>query len=383
MLPLLYILDKPIQNNLPYRLMAKQADISSTVIYIQSSSAKKSVESINEAVTKVTLSNDYSYHFLPESLFKRFFELLKYIRQTNVLVVYGYFNIWQRLAIILAKLLGKKLILTSDATYLQGTYESAGWKLKLKPFLQRFLYNTIAHGLWVPSTASLQYHQSIGIHAQQLAITPYVVDEEMIQSVSAATNKRQFRVEHGIPAHTTVFIFCAKFIERKRPLDVINAFAKLVKRNYETRLIMIGDGPLRQSLVVKANELGVNEQVLFPGLVQYSDLPKWYTASDVLVFSSEHEPYGLPVNEAMLCGIPVIVSNRIGARLDLVVEGETGWIYPVGNTASLADCMHEAIDNNEARVQMGVAAKAKMASWSSQTNVQAQVDFFKQKGWLH
>ena len=383
MLPLLYILDKPIQNNLPYRLMAKQADISSTVIYIQSSSAKKSVESINEAVTKVTLSNDYSYHFLPESLFKRFFELLKYIRQTNVLVVYGYFNIWQRLAIILAKLLGKKLILTSDATYLQGTYESAGWKLKLKPFLQRFLYNTIAHGLWVPSKASLQYHQSIGVHAQQLAITPYVVDEEMIQSVSAATDKRQFRVEQGIPVYATVFIFCAKFIDRKRPLDVINAFAELVKRNYETRLIMIGDGPLRQSLVVKANELGVNEQVLFPGLVQYSDLPKWYTASDVLVFSSEHEPYGLPVNEAMLCGIPVIVSNRIGARLDLVVEGETGWIYPVGNTASLADCMHEAIDNNEARVQMGVAAKAKMASWSSQTNVQAQVDFFKQKGWLH
>lgn len=383
MLPLLYILDKPIQNNLPYRLMAKQADIASTVIYIQSSSAKKSIESINEAVTKVTLSNDYSYHFLPESMFKRFFELVKYIWKTNVLVVYGYFNVWQRVAIILAKIFGKKLILTSDATYLQGTYESAGWKLKLKPFLQRFLYNTIAHGLWVPSKASLQYHQSIGVHAQQLAITPYVVDEEMIQSVSAATDKRQFRVEQGIPVYATVFIFCAKFIDRKRPLDVINAFAELVKRNYETRLIMIGDGPLRQSLVVKANELGVNEQVLFPGLVQYSDLPKWYTASDVLVFSSEHEPYGLPVNEAMLCGIPVIVSNRIGARLDLVVEGETGWIYPVGNTASLADCMHEAIDNNEARVQMGVAAKAKMASWSSQTNVQAQVDFFKQKGWLH
>jgi glycosyltransferase involved in cell wall biosynthesis len=383
MLPLLYILDKPIQNNLPYRLMAKQADIASTVIYIQSSSAKKSIESINEAVTKVTLSNDYSYHFLPESLFKRFFELVKYIRKTNVLVVYGYFNVWQRVAIILAKIFGKKLILTSDATYLQGTYESSGWKLKLKPFLQRFLYNTIAHGLWVPSTASLQYHQSIGIHTQQLAITPYVVDEEMIQSVSAATNKRQFRVEHGIPAHATVFIFCAKFIERKRPLDVLNAFAELAKKYEAITLVMIGDGPLKQSLLVTANELGVNEQVLFPGLVQYSELPKWYTASDVLVFSSEHEPYGLPVNEAMLCGIPVIVSDRIGARLDLVAEGNTGWIYPVANTSALAACMQEALDKKETLAQMGIAARTKIASWSCKTNVQAQIDFFKQKSWLH
>ncbi len=380
---LIYVLDKPIQNNLPYRLMAKQADIASTVLYIQSSSTNKGVESINEAVTKVALGNDYLYHFLAESFVKRFFELLTYIRKADVLVVYGYFNIWQRLAIILAKLFGKKLILTSDSTYLQGTYESAGWKLKLKPFLQRFLYNTVANGLWVPSTASSQYHQSIGIHGQQLAITPYAVDEEMIQSVSAGTDKQQFRMEQGIPAHATVFIFCAKFIERKRPLDVLKAFAELAKSNKAVRLIMIGDGPLKQSLLVTANELGVNEQVLFPGLVQYRHLPKWYTASDVLVFSSEHEPYGLPVNEAMLCGIPVIVSDRIGARLDLVEQDKTGWIYPVGDTNTLAACMQEAVDQKQSLQQMGIAAKQKMASWSSKTNVQVQIDFFKQKGWLH
>jgi glycosyltransferase involved in cell wall biosynthesis len=383
MLRLLYILDKPIQNTLPYRLMAKQVDIASTVIYIQSSSAKKSVESINEAVTKVALSNDYSYHFLPESLFKRFFALVKYIRKTNVLVVYGYFNVWQRIAIVLAKILSKKLILTSDATYLQGTYESGGWKLKLKPFLQRLLYNTIANGLWVPSTASLQYHLSLGINHGKLAVTPYVVDEEMIQSVSSGTDTLQFRKEKGIPPNATVFIFCAKFIERKRPLDVINAFAKLVKSNIELVLIMIGDGPMMHTLIARVDELGISNQVVFPGLVQYAELPIWYTASDVLVFSSEHEPYGLPVNEAMLCGIPVIVSDRIGARLDLVEQDKTGWIYPVADTNALAVCMQQAIDKKQSLRQMGITTKQKMASWSSKTNVEVQIDFFKQKGWLH
>lgn len=363
--------------------MAKEKAIQSSVLYIQSGSIPGSVEAINESVTKVELGDAYNYAFLPNGFFNKVVCLIQNVFQSDVVVVYGYFNPWQKLGVLFTKLFFKKLVLTSDATYLQGTFESKGWKLRLKPFIQKILYNYIANGLWVPSTASLQYHQSIGIHGQQLAITPYVVDEEMIQSVSAATDKQQFRMEQGIPVHATVFIFCAKFIERKRPLDVLKAFAELAKSNKAARLIMIGDGPLKQSLLVTANELGVNEQVLFPGLVQYGDLPKWYTASDVLVFSSEHEPYGLPVNEAMLCGIPIIVSDRIGARLDLVEQDKTGWIYPVGDTNTLAACMQEAVDQKQSLQQMGIAAKQKMASWSSKTNVQVQINFFKQKGWLH
>ncbi|HCT23374.1 MAG TPA: hypothetical protein DIW54_08580, partial [Chitinophagaceae bacterium] len=281
------------------------------------------------------------------------------------------------------KLFFKRLVLTSDATYLQGRFESKGWKLRLKPFIQKILYNHIANGLWVPSTASLQYHQSIGVPSNQLAITPYVVDEELISRVHAATQVDAFRMANAIPTNAFVFVFCAKFIERKRPLDVIAAFAQVANLEKEIRLIMIGDGPLKKEMEEIVKNLNIVDKVLFPGLIPYTSLPEWYTAANILVFSSEHEPYGLPVNEAMLCGIPVIVSDRIGARLDLVEEGITGWTYPFGDINALAGYMEYAISHPAQIKQMGKAAQAKMQHWSSAANVEAQMNFFRKKFWLH
>lgn len=380
---ILYILDKPIQNNLPYRLMAKEMVIQSKVLYIQSGSASGSVESINESVTKVELGDAYDYAFLPQGLSNKLVYLVQQIRQSDVVVVYGYFNLWQKFGIIIAKLFCRKLILTSDATYLQGTFESKGWKLRLKPFIQRFIYNYIANGLWVPSTASFQYHQSLGVQSGQLAITPYVVDEELISRVHNATQIDEFRQAKGIPQHAFVFVFCAKFIDRKRPLDVIHAFAQVANLGKETYLIMIGDGPLRKEMEEIVRNLAITDKVLFPGLIQYINLPEWYISSNVLVFSSEHEPYGLPVNEAMLCGIPVIVSDRIGARLDLVEENITGWTYPVGDINALAGYMEYAISHPAQIKQMGKAAQAKMNNWSSAANVREQMNFFHKKSWLN
>lgn len=363
--------------------MAKESAIQSKVLYIQLGSATGSVEAINESVTKVELGDAYDYAFLPQGLIKRVVYLIRQIRQSDVVVVYGYFNLWQKLGIIFTKLFCRKLILTSDATYLQGTFESKGWKLRMKPFVQKILYNHISNGLWVPSTASLQYHQTLGVQSGQLAITPYVVDEAMICRVYAATHVNEFRLTNGIPQHAFVFVFCAKFIERKRPLDVIQAFAKVASLGKETYLIMIGDGPLKKEMEDSVRNLNIKDKVLFPGLIPYTSLPEWYTASNILVFSSEHEPYGLPVNEAMLCGIPVIVSNRIGARLDLVEENITGWTYPVGDINALADYMEYAISHPEQIKQMGKAAQAKMNNWSSAANVRAQMNFFHKKSWLN
>lgn len=363
--------------------MAKEKAIQSSVLYIQSGSAAGSVEAINEFVTKVELGNAYDYAFLPKGLIKKFGYLIRQIFKSDVVVIYGYFNPWQKLGILLSKFFFKKLVLTSDATYLQGKFESRGWKLRLKPFIQKILYNYIANGLWVPSTASLHYHQSIGVQSSQLAITPYVVDEELISQVQAAMQVDAFRMANAIPTNAFVFIFCAKFIERKRPLDVIAAFAQVANLGKETYLIMIGDGPLRKEMEDSIRNLNITDKVLFPGLIPYTILPEWYTAADILVFSSEHEPYGLPVNEAMLCGIPVIVSDRIGARLDLVEEGITGWIYPVGDINALAAYMDDAISHPAQVKQMGKAAQVKMQHWSSAANVRAQINFFHKKSWLH
>src|SRR5699024_7358948 len=68
--------------------------------------------------------------------------------------------------------------------------------------------------------------------------------------------------------------------------------------------------------------------------------------ADVFVLPSRFEPWGLVVNEAMTCGVPCIVSSQVGCRLDLIREGQTGFVFKSEDVASLTECMMKAISGN-------------------------------------
>jgi len=387
---LLYISIHPIQNAKPYRLMQQVKGIASTVLYLQQADA--SDYSGKENITKQAFDNDmlsgYRHYFLQGQPGKQktgFFshvslKVWKYVQQNDVVVIYGHsvFTFW--IAMLAARVHQKKLILTTDATYMEATAESGGFKMKLKPAFLRWLYNHVSHAVFVPSTASKLFLESVGIQSGKIVIIPYAVDEDLIQEAAALTNKESLLSTLGIPVTDMIFIFCAKFIERKRPMDAIEAFAMI--NHQQASLIMIGEGPLMGQLTARVNKLGLTHKIIFTGLIRYTELPKYYTASNVLVFCSDHEPYGLPVNEAMLCGLPVIVSDRIGARLDLVEENKTGWIYPSGNIKALSQIMQKAVNDTLLLHSMGINAKEKMKNWSSVTNIERQINFFKNRNWL-
>jgi glycosyltransferase involved in cell wall biosynthesis len=110
--------------------------------------------------------------------------------------------------------------------------------------------------------------------------------------------------------------------------------------------------------------MGICDRVRFLGFVNQSGLPETYTASDILVLPSSYEPFGLVVNEAMLCGCPVVVSDRVGARFDLVRPGETGYIFPCGDVAALAAALSDALRDRSELHRMGEAARKRMETWS-------------------
>ncbi|MHC5730029.1 MAG: glycosyltransferase, partial [Nostoc sp.] len=162
------------------------------------------------------------------------------------------------------------------------------------------------------------------------------------------------------------------FIPRKRPQDLVKAFAKAnIPNSY---LVLVGDGPLRDSLEAEVDQLGIAERVRFLGLVNYSRLPEVYVSSDLLVHPAEWEPYGLPVNEAMVCGVPVVVSDRVGAGYDLVQEGITGFTYPSGDVDALASILQKTLGDQETLKQMGRYATERMKTWSSRENAEGTVD---------
>jgi glycosyltransferase involved in cell wall biosynthesis len=105
-------------------------------------------------------------------------------------------------------------------------------------------------------------------------------------------------------------------------------------------------------------------------------LPETYTASDIFVLPSEHEPFGVVVNEAMLCLCPVIVSDRVGAGFDLVRDAETGFVFAMGDVMGLAAVLKRALSDRELLQQMGQASRCRMAHWSPPDNVAAFVQLF-------
>jgi glycosyltransferase involved in cell wall biosynthesis len=297
--------------------------------------------------------------------------IIRLVAKADCCIIYGhaYISFW--LAIVTAKLLGKPLLLGTDATSLQSHYGAGNWKSSLKKKVFPFFYNRIADLVLVPSTASRRFICSLGVAEERVALTPYVVDNEAIAVIADASDRQKIRAEWRIPEKATVAVVCAKFLARKRPQDALQAFAQA--NAPDSYLVMAGDGPMWDSLQNEAERLGIKDRVRFIGLVKYSRLPEIYAASDVLVFPSEHEPYGLPVNEAMICGIPAIVSDRVGAGIDLVENDKTGFVYPCGDVAALAAILRRVLSDRERLKRMGDAARQRIANWSPRENAEATI----------
>jgi glycosyltransferase involved in cell wall biosynthesis len=378
---LLLVSSQPIQNAAPLQIMARDDRVEVLTAYCSLPDKRlwRDHESLTREAFDIPLLDGYAWrklrNYSPMPRLGKFYGLInpgivRLVSNNDCCVVFGhsYISFW--LAIAAAKLCGKPLLLTTDATYLDSQY-GGSWKTSLKKKFLPYLYNRIADMVLVPSTASCRFVRSLGVDEGRVVITPYVVDNDYIAAVAARTDRGKVREEWRVPDDATVMVFCAKFLARKRPQDALRAFARAnVPNSY---LVMVGDGPLGDSLKSEAEQLGITSRVRFPGLVKYSRLPEAYAASDVLVFPSEHEPYGLPVNEAMICGIPAIVSDRVGAGFDLVEHGKTGFVYPSGDVDGLASILREVLPDRELLRRLGDNARERMQTWSPRENAEATV----------
>ena len=132
---------------------------------------------------------------------------------------------------------------------------------------------------------------------------------------------------------------------------------------------MVGDGPLRRECERFANEN--RAPVRFAGFLNQTQIVSAYVASDALVLPSDGgETWGLVVNEAMSCGLPCIVSDRVGCGPDLVTSGETGFVFPLGDVERLSKLMTQCAGDAPALAHMGVCARHRVARYSPSVAVE-------------
>jgi glycosyltransferase involved in cell wall biosynthesis len=301
-------------------------------------------------------------------------KLIRKERFDAVAVFTGYICATFWIALMAAKISSVPLIYGTDATTLRSV-NGRNWKARLKKLFWPRLFR-MADVVLAPSSGTVGLMRSLNIPEERIALVPYVVDNDWWSENAKRVDQAAVRRSWGIPEEASVVLFCAKLQPWKRPQDLLRAFARAnIPNSY---LVYAGDGAMREQLEREATELGVRERVRFLGFVNQTGLPRVYCSADLMVLPSDYEPFGLVVNEAMLCGCPVIVSDRVGARFDLVKENETGFVYPAGDVEALTAALDRALQHCERLRSMGESARERMARWSPQHYVQSLVDGARQ-----
>jgi len=137
-----------------------------------------------------------------------------------------------------------------------------------------------------------------------------------------------------------VCLFSGSLIARKGVDLLASAFVRLARDVADVRLRIVGDGPLRESLMQKLEP--VKERVEFVGFKDWQELPDEYAAADVLCVPSRYDGWGLVVPEGLAAGLPVIATDRMGAALEFVRTGKNGWLIRAGDEDALLRAMREA-----------------------------------------
>lgn len=265
-------------------------------------------------------------------------------RPKSIIVIHGWSNITSLFSFILAKCRGHKVCLKAETPWNQELLKGEKNIRKKKLFLGKLLFSFVDCFLYI-GTQNKLFYQNMGIAANKLFYTPYAVDNGRFQEAAEIylPQKNTLKQQMHIPAGAKIILYSGKYMHKKRPLDIIQAFQMLNRP--DVWLVMVGDGELRtamESLIEKEN---INN-VLLTGFINQSQIPKYYAVADVFVMCSDvGETWGLSVNEAMNFNLPIIVSDVCGCSGDLVQHGKNGFIYPCGDIKQLNGCLEKIIDD--------------------------------------
>lgn len=200
--------------------------------------------------------------------------------------------------------------------------------------------------------------------ADEVCSTSYVMAEETNKYTSKSVHVTPFGVDlkkfkpiPEIREENKLTIGTVKALSDKYGIgDLIKAFAIIHKKEPNSRLMIVGDGPQKKEYELLANELEIAEVTTFTGSVPNDQVPKYINKMDVFCVPSteDSESFGVAAVEAMACGVPVVVSN-VGGLPEVVVENKTGLIVSKENPEQLAQAVITLLDNPDMRKNMGLS----------------------------
>jgi glycosyltransferase involved in cell wall biosynthesis len=357
----------PIQYQAPlFRALAAAPELDFSVLFVQIPDAAQQGRGFGVAFQwDVPVLEGYPWRQVPKLLgpggLSGFFAAriaspVALLRELNpdVLIVTGW-HVWPLLQMLLAaRWLGIPVVMRGESN-----------ALRRRPWLPRLLHRLLLGrcSAFLPiGKASREFYRGYGIGDDRLFGTPYFVDNARFDSCARELlpQHNQLRERWSIPPQAICFCYAGKLEPKKRILDLLEALRIAVSMSAtRLHLLVVGTGELMDAAQAQVRQHGL--PVSFTGFLNQTEIPAAYVASDCLVLPSDYgETWGLVVNEAMACGRPAIVSDRVGCGPDLITPGGTGEVFRFGDVQALAARLVDLASDRERLAAMGPAARQRV-----------------------
>jgi glycosyltransferase involved in cell wall biosynthesis len=236
----------------------------------------------------------------------------------------------------------------------------AGWRRRVKGAVVPRVVRGAA-GALVTGTLARQSMVARGAAPERVRIFANTIDVEEFGDRSArlAENRPGLREALGATPDDVVVLSVARLAPEKGLDVLVHAVAEA--RDPRLLLVLAGDGPERERLGDLADVLGV--RVVFAGNREWEQIVELYVAADVFALLSEREPWAVVVNEAAACGLPLVLSDRVGAAHDLLNDGENGFLVEAGDVDGAVVALRRLAGDPELRAAQGARSRALAQDW--------------------
>jgi len=384
---LAYLVSHPIQYQAPLlRRIAQEPDIDLTVFFGSDFSVRGYKDDGFGVGVKwdTPLLDGYRYEFLPKVRDTKTtsvasplnYGLLRRLRgngdhpRFDALWVHGYSTINAIHGMLAAKSLGIPVLLRAESWLHDRTRTNS--KLIVKSLYFKAL-NRLVDAVLPIGTLNTEYWRHYLGSDFPLFLMPYAVDNEYFQQRGREVQqqRRALQKELNLDPSRPVILFASKLQSRKRCIDLLEAYKNLIS-NIETGsqpyLVIVGDGEERAALEQRAREADLCN-IRFCGFRNQSELPRFFDLATVFVLPSQHEPWGLIVNEVMNASRAIVLSDDVGCQPDLVRNGIEGYVYPVGDIPALTFALQQVLTTPESAIHMGQNALKRIQGWSFEEDI--------------
>ena len=191
----------------------------------------------------------------------------------------------------------------------------------------------------VPGKSALDYLVDMGVPDGSIFVARNAVDIDLFSKIGRESSEDAARARTQLALPARYFLFVGRLVHEKGALDLVTAYSRLpANLREQIGLVFVGDGPLRAELEALARDVYPG-MIHFAGFIDRNELAPYYSLAECLVLPTHSDTWGLVVNEAMACGLPVICTNVAGCAAELVQSN--GRVVDPGNVSQLSHAMLE------------------------------------------